>query len=65
MLTISHSPQRTSFQARKIPPKTLTIINKNGRDILKDEFVGFHVIRPSLLEVLKNLFDDLFSLLQK
>lgn len=63
MLTISYLPP--SFTSRNIPQKTVTIVHKNGKDFIKDEFIGFHVQRPSLFEVLKNLFDDLFSLLQK
>ncbi len=62
MLPISYLPQKTSFTSRKIPPKTVIISNKNGKDIIKDEFIGFHVQRPSLFEVLKDLFDNLFPL---
>lgn len=60
MLTVSHSPRSISFESKKIPPKTVTIIHKNGRDVIKDEFVGYHVKRPSLLEVIRDLLENLF-----
>ncbi len=65
MLTVLNSPQKTTFQARKIPSKRVTIIHKNGRDVIKDEFVGFHVVRPNLFSILKSILDDLFCFLQK
>lgn len=65
MLKISHSPQKISFQAKNIPQKTVTIIRKNGKDIVKDEFVGFHAVRPNFLEVVRDLFESFFDLLSK
>lgn len=55
-------PRITAVPKRNIPAKTVTIIHKNGRDVIKDEFIGFHVHRPSLLEILNDIFEDLFSL---
>lgn len=63
MLPISYLPPKTSFTSRKIPPKTITIVhNKNGKDYIKDEFVDFHVIRPSLFEIVRGLF---YSIIKK
>ena len=63
MLKISHSPQATSFQAKKIPEKTITIVHKNGRDVIKDEFIGSYVQRPNFYEILKGLLEDLLKFL--
>lgn len=60
MLPISYLPP--SFTSRNIPQKTITIVHKNGKDFIKDEFIGFHVQRPNFFEVLKDLFDNLFPL---
>ncbi len=62
MLSVSHSPRKISFQSKKIPPKTVTIVQKNGRDIIKDEFVGFHIRKPNFIEFIRDIFENLFPL---
>lgn len=39
----------------KIPPKTMVITHKNGRDVVCDEFIGSYVVRPSLIETIMGL----------
>lgn len=59
MLKISRLLHKIPAQNR-VTPKTVTIVHKNGRDVIKDEFVGFYVQRPNIVEVINNFFENLF-----
>jgi len=47
-----------SRQNKKILPKTIIVINKNGKDIIKDEFVGYYVRQPNFIELIMKLFNN-------
>lgn len=53
-----------SFQA-KMPVKTTIIKRKNGKDIIADEFIGYHVRRGNPMDALAELPSDIASLIEK
>lgn len=55
MLKILRLPRIKSFQTGKVPQKTVTLTNKNGKDVIKDEFVGYYVKRPNFIEMIMEL----------
>lgn len=59
MINPIHSPlESISFHAKPLP-KTVTIITKNGKDLIKDEFVGCHCMRTPFLEMVRDLLAGL------
>jgi hypothetical protein len=61
MLKVDNLSQQTHFKAKRLPQKTITIVHKDGRDFVKDEFVGYHAVRPSMFELVKSLFEDFLT----
>ncbi len=53
-----------SFQA-KMPVKTTIIKEKNGKDIIADEFIGYHVRRANPMDIFMELPSDIASLIKK
>jgi len=50
MIQPIHSPSKSiSFKAKPLP-KTVIITSKNGKDIIKDEFVGYYYKRKPILD---------------
>ena len=58
MKIIPHLSRVISSQNKKMPLKTVTVINKNGKDIIKDEFVGNYVRQPNFIELIIGLFNN-------
>lgn len=54
MFKISHLPRVIPSQSKKVPQKTVTIIHKNGRDIVREEFGNFYVKQENLFELIVN-----------
>lgn len=49
------------LQPSKLPERTVFIETKNGKSYVKDEFVGMHVQRPSIMSVINEIVEKLVS----
>lgn len=49
------------LQPSKLPERTVFIETKNGKSYVKDEFVGIHVQRPSIISVINEIVEKLVS----
>lgn len=63
MIPAIHSPRQSkiNFQAAKIPPKTVIIRTRNGKDFVSDEFIGNHVLRGNFVDLFTNMVSDIAS----
>lgn len=65
MIQPIHSPSKSiSFQAKPLP-KTVIITSKNGKDIIKDEFVGYYYQRKPFLELALDIINSLADILNR
>ncbi len=48
-----------------MPVKTTIIKEKNGKDIIADEFIGYHVRRANPMDIFMELPSDIASLIKK
>ena len=59
MIKPIHTPiESISFHAKPLP-KTVTIVSKNGKDVIKDEFVGYHYQKTPFFELIRDMLAGL------
>lgn len=63
MIPSIHSPRQSkiNFQVAKIPPRTVIITTKRGKDVISDEFIGNHVMRGNFVDLFTNMVSDIAS----
>ena len=57
MLNIKNIPQilyKNLSSPTKVPPKTVIISHKNGKDYVADEYVGTYYRHTSIMDLLSN-----------